>query len=342
MPGSLRKMPVWLPIVILLVAMASIQGGASLAKSLFPLVGAPGVTALRLALGTLILIAFFKPWRLRFAKEQRLPLLFYGVSLGGMNYLFYLSIQTVPLGIAVALEFTGPLAVALFSSRRPVDFVWVVLAVLGLWFLLPLGQDVSHVDLTGCALALGAGACWAIYILSGQRAGAEHGPATVAIGSLIAALIFVPIGTLQAGEALWHWSVIPLGLAGQRAGAEHGPATVAIGSLIAALIFVPIGTLQAGEALWHWSVIPLGLAVAILSTALPYSLEMIALTRLPTRTFGTLMSMEPALAAVSGMIFLGETLTPIQLLALGAIIAASMGSTLTVRKESKIKELDIN
>lgn len=246
MPGSLRKMPVWLPIVILLVAMASIQGGASLAKSLFPLVGAPGVTALRLALGTLILIAFFKPWRLRFAKEQRLPLLFYGVSLGGMNYLFYLSIQTVPLGIAVALEFTGPLAVALFSSRRPVDFVWVVLAVLGLWFLLPLGQDVSHVDLTGCALALGAGACWAIYILSGQRAGAEHGPATVAIGSLIAALIFVPIGALQAGEALWHWSVIPLGL-----------------------------------------------AVAILSTALPYSLEMIALTRLPTRTFGTLMSMEP-------------------------------------------------
>ncbi len=140
MPGSLRKMPVWLPIVILLVAMASIQGGASLAKSLFPLVGAPGVTALRLALGTLILIAFFKPWRLRFAKEQRLPLLFYGVSLGGMNYLFYLSIQTVPLGIAVALEFTGPLAVALFSSRRPVDFVWVVLAVLGLWFLLPLGK----------------------------------------------------------------------------------------------------------------------------------------------------------------------------------------------------------
>ncbi|SUX86524.1 threonine and homoserine efflux system [Citrobacter koseri] len=113
MPGSSRK-PVWLPILVLLIAMSSIQSGASLAKSLFPLVGAPGVTALRLALGTLILIAFFKPWRLRFAREQRLPLLFYGLSLGGMNYLFYLSIQTVPLGIAVALEFTGPLAVALF------------------------------------------------------------------------------------------------------------------------------------------------------------------------------------------------------------------------------------
>ena len=170
-----------------------------------------------------------------------------------------------------------------------------MLAVLGLWFLLPLGQDVSHVDLFGAAMALGAGACWAIYILSGQRAGAEHGAATVAVGSLIAALVFVPLGVAQAGEALWHWSVIPLGL-----------------------------------------------AVAVLSTALPYSLEMIALTRLPTRTFGTLMSMEPALAAVAGILFLGETLTPVQLLALGAIIAASMGSTLTIRRESKIKEVDVN
>ncbi|SCC01828.1 inner membrane transporter RhtA [Kosakonia oryzendophytica] len=294
MPGLSRTMPVWLPVIVLLIAMISIQGGASLAKSLFPLVGAPGVTALRLALGTCILAIIFKPWRLRFTPEQRLPLLFYGLSLGGMNYMFYLSIQTVPLGVAVALEFTGPLAVALFSSRRAVDFIWVVLAVLGLWYLLPLGENVSHVDLTGAALALGAGACWAVYILSGQRAGEEHGPATVALGSLIAALIFVPLGAFQSGELLWHWSVLPLGI-----------------------------------------------AVAILSTALPYSLEMIALTRLPTRTFGTLMSMEPALAAMSGMIFLGETLTAQQVLALMAIVIASMGSTLTLRREGKIKEVDI-
>lgn len=211
-----------------------------------------------------------------------------------MNYLFYLAIQRIPLGIAVALEFTGPLAVALFASRRAVDFVWVILAVLGLWFLLPLGKDVAHVDLTGTLLALGAGACWAIYILSGQRAGAEHGPATVSMGSLIAAIIFVPLGALQAGDALWHWSILPLGL-----------------------------------------------AIAVLSTALPYSLEMIALTRLPTRTFGTLMSMEPALAAISGIIFLGETLTFNQTLALGAIIAASMGSTLTQRREPEIKRVKI-
>ncbi|WNP33261.1 threonine/homoserine exporter RhtA [Enterobacter kobei] len=295
MPGLSRKAPVWMPVLVILIAMLSIQSGASLAKSLFPLIGAPGVTALRLALGTLILIVIFKPWRLRFTRQQRKPLLLYGLSLGAMNYLFYLSIQTVPLGIAVALEFTGPLAVALFASRRPVDFIWVALAVLGLWFLLPLGQDVSHVDLTGAALALGAGACWAIYILSGQRAGEEHGPATVAIGSLIAAVVFVPIGVLQTGDALWHWSVLPLGL-----------------------------------------------GVAILSTALPYSLEMVALTRLPTRTFGTLMSMEPGLAALSGMVFLGETLTLTQWLALLAIITASMGSTLTMRREAKVEKVDIS
>lgn len=294
MPGLSRKAPVWLPIVVILIAMLSIQSGASLAKSLFPIIGAPGVTALRIALGTLILVIIFKPWRLRFKKEQRLPLLFYGLSLGAMNYLFYLSIQTVPLGVAVALEFTGPLAVALFASRRPVDFVWVVLAVLGLWFLLPLGQNISHVDLTGAALALGAGACWAVYILTGQRAGEEHGPATVALGSLIAAIIFVPLGMVQATESIWQWSVLPIGI-----------------------------------------------AVAVLSTALPYSLEMIALTRLPTRIFGTLMSMEPALAAMSGMVFLGESLTLVQVLALCSIIAASMGSTLTMRSEPKIQEVDI-
>ncbi|HCM9440907.1 TPA: threonine/homoserine exporter RhtA [Enterobacter cloacae subsp. cloacae] len=294
MPGISRTSSVWMPVAVILIAMLSIQSGASLAKSLFPLVGAPGVTALRIALGTLILVVIFKPWRLRVKKEQRLPLLFYGLALGAMNYMFYLSIQTIPLGIAVALEFTGPLAVALFSSRRPVDFIWVVLAVLGLWFLLPLGQSVSEIDLTGAALALGAGACWAVYILTGQRAGEEHGPATVALGSLIAAIIFVPLGMAQATDSIWQWSVMPVGF-----------------------------------------------AVAILSTALPYSLEMIALTRLPTRIFGTLMSMEPALAAISGMVFLGETPTFTQTLALCSIIAASMGSTLTMRPEPKVEKVDI-
>ena len=295
MPGSSRKVPAWLPILVILIAMISIQSGASLAKSLFPLVGAPGVTALRLALGTFILVVIFKPWRLRFAPEQRLPLLFYGLSRGAMNYLFYLSIQRIPLGVAVALEFTGPLAVALFGSRRPLDFVWVALAVLGLWFLLPLGQSVAQIDPIGALLALGAGACWAVYILTGQRAGEEHGPATVAMGSLLAAVVFVPMGMIQASDTLFQWGLL----------------------------------------------LP-GLGIAILSTALPYSLEMVALTRMPSKTFGTLMSMEPALAALSGMVFLGETLTATQTLALGAIILASMGSTLTMRRETKIQKVDIS
>lgn len=295
MPRSSRRIPAWLPILVILIAMISIQSGASLAKSLFPLVGAPGVTALRLALGTLILVVIFKPWRLRFAPEQRLPLLLYGLSLGAMNYLFYLSIQRIPLGVAVALEFTGPLAVALFGSRRPLDFVWVALAVLGLWFLLPLGQSVAQTDPVGALLALGAGACWALYILTGQRAGEAHGPATVAMGSLIAAVVFVPMGMIQASATLFQWGLL----------------------------------------------LP-GLGIAILSTALPYSLEMVALTRMPSKTFGTLMSMEPALAALSGMVFLGEALTLPQTLALGAIILASMGSTLTMRRETKIQKVDIS
>jgi len=295
MPGSSRKVPAWLPILVILIAMISIQSGASLAKSLFPLVGAPGVTALRLALGTFILVVIFKHWRLRVTPEQRLPLLFYGLSLGAMNYLFYLSIQRIPLGVAVALEFTGPLAVALFGSRRPLDFLWVALAVLGLWFLLPLGQSVAQIDPVGALLALGAGACWAVYILTGQRAGEEHGPATVAMGSLIAAVVFVPMGMIQASNTLFQWELL----------------------------------------------LP-GLGIAILSTALPYSLEMVALTRMPSKTFGTLMSMEPALAALSGMVFLGETLTATQTLALGAIILASMGSTLTMRRETKIQKVDIS
>lgn len=132
-----------LPICLLIIAMVSIQSGASLAKSLFPLVGAEGITTLRLSIGTLILFIIFRPWRMRFAAGSRLPLFIYGLALGAMNYLFYLSLRTLPLGIAVALEFTGPLAVAMFSSRRAIDFLWVALAIAGLWFLLPLGHDMA-------------------------------------------------------------------------------------------------------------------------------------------------------------------------------------------------------
>ncbi|QHM70395.1 threonine/homoserine exporter RhtA [Mixta intestinalis] len=282
--SSLTSSQAILPLIVLLIAMISIQGGAALAKSLFPSAGAPGITALRLGLGTIILCIIFKPWRLRFDARQRKALVLYGLALGGMNYLFYLSISTVPLGVAVALEFTGPLALALFGSRRPRDFIWVLIAVLGLWWLLPLGQSINHVDPKGAALAVGAGVCWALYILAGQRAGAEHGPATVAAGSIIASIIFVPLGLTFASEGIWQFSLLPMAL-----------------------------------------------AVAVLSTALPYSLEMMALTRLPAPTFGTLTSMEPAMGALSGMIFLGESLTLVQWLGLLAIVIASAGATVTSR-----------
>ncbi|MGC0947774.1 threonine/homoserine exporter RhtA [Pantoea agglomerans] len=295
-PASKNLAPIVMPIAVLLIAMLSLQGGASLAKSLFPAVGATGITALRLGFGTLILCIIFKPWRLSFSREQRLPLLMYGLALGTMNFTFYLAIRTVPLGVAVGLEFTGPLALALFGSRRPLDFVWVLLAVIGLWFLLPFGTGMTAIDPLGAALAVSAGACWAIYILAGQRAGAEHGPATVAIGSLIASVIFVPLGLTFAESGIWTWAVMPIAL-----------------------------------------------LVALLSSAIPYSLEMIALTRLPARIFGTLMSLEPAMAAFSGMLFLGETLTGLQWLALLAIIIASAGSTLTMRpKKSQLNSVELS
>ncbi len=275
------------PIGLLLVAMISIQSGASLAKSLFPLVGAEGTTALRLVLGATILSLVMQPWRTRLNLAAYRSLLVYGLALGGMNLLFYMSLQSIPLGIAVALEFTGPLGLALLSSRRLLDFVWVALAVFGLWLLLPSGLAQTQLDPLGMALALAAGLCWALYIVFGQKAGAAHGRQTVALGTWVAALLVLPIG-------LW----------------------------------------QAGGSLFSVDLLPIALGVAVLSSALPYSLEMVALTRLPARTFSILMSLEPAIAALSGLLFLSEKLSWNQWLAIGAIILASAGAAATIRPKS--------
>lgn len=275
------------PIGLLLIAMASIQTGASLAKSLFPIVGAQGTTSLRLVFASVILVLVLRPWRSRFTARSLLTIFIYGIALGGMNFLFYMSLRSVPLGIAVALEFTGPLAVALYSSRKAIDFVWIALAAIGLLLLVPMGQTSANLDLTGVAYALGAGACWAAYILFGQKAGADNGIQTAALGVLIAAIFIAPIGMVHAGSALLDVALIP----------------TAIG-------------------------------VAILSTALPYSLEMVALTRMPARTFGTLASIEPAFGALSGLLFLHEDLTFVQWLAIAAIILASAGATLTSQDET--------
>lgn len=275
---------IFLPIALLLVAMASIQGGAALAKQLFPQVGAEGTTALRLSLAAIILMVVMRPWRTRPNWGAWKSLLGYGAALGSMNLLFYMSLQTIPLGIAVALEFTGPLALALLSSRRWLDVLWVALAAFGLWLLLPQLDSNAPLDPLGMGLALGAGLSWALYIVFGQKAGAAHGASTVAFGTVIAALLVVPVGLIEAGSTLFHWSILPVAL-----------------------------------------------GVAILSSALPYNLEMVALTRLPARTFSTLMSIEPAIAALSGLLFLHERLSPAQWIAIGAIILASLGAAATVK-----------
>ena len=277
-----------LPVGLLLIAMASIQSGASLAKSMFPVVGAEGTTTLRLVFASVIMVLLLRPWKARLTASSLRTVIVYGVALGGMNLLFYMSLQTVPLGIAVALEFTGPLAVAIYASRKAIDFMWIGLAIVGLLLLIPTDAASASIDLVGAGYALAAGVCWALYILFGQKAGADNGVQTAALGVMIATLFVTPFGIAHAGAALLTPSLIPIAL-----------------------------------------------GVAILSTALPYTLEMVALTRMPTRTFGTLMSIEPAVGALSGLLFLHEYLSLAQWMAITCIILASVGATMTMRSESK-------
>ena len=271
-----------LPVALLVVAMASIQAGAAIAKGMFAVVGPIGAVTLRVLFAALLLGIVLRPWRVRRSAAAWRTVLVYGLALGGMNCLFYAALRTVPLGVATALEFTGPLAVAMLASRRLVDFLWIALAVVGLLLLLPLGGASAALDPAGVAYALAAGACWALYILFGRRAGAEHGLQTTAVGMAVAAVVVLPFGVASAGAALLTPSILPYAV-----------------------------------------------VVAVLSSALPYSLEMFALPRLPARTFGTLMSVEPAFGALSGLVILDERLAGQQWLALAAIVAASIGTTLT-------------
>ncbi|MBS0418879.1 MAG: threonine/homoserine exporter RhtA [Proteobacteria bacterium] len=276
-----------LPIALVLTAMASVQMGASIAKTMFPRVGPVGMVAVRVALGTIVLCLILRPWRARVNASNWRALVVYGITLGVMNLFYYLSLSRIPLGIAVAIEFTGPLAVAVLSSRRIVDFCWIVLAAGGLLLLLPIANLGVGIDPVGGLLALAAGACWAVYIIFGQKAGTDHGTQSVALGSLISSLFIVPAGLFDRGMVLFSPSVL-----------------------------VP------------------GLAVGILSTALPYSLEMYALTRMPARTFGILMSIEPAFGALVGAVYLHEWLTTVQWIAIVLIIAASVGATASARQST--------
>ncbi len=270
------------PILVLVLAMASFQLGASFAIRLFSTVGPAGAAALRILASSLILGVVRRPWRGLGQGRPLRGLIVYGLALGTMNTLFYMALRTLPLGIAVAIEFIGPLGVAMAASRRVSDLIWVGLAVAGLALLLPLGLSQAHVDGRGALLALGAGACWAVYILAGRRAGEAFGADAAGLGVMVAALVFVPTQLVIEGPRL----------------------------------FVP-------------QVLPLALLVGLLSSALPYSLEMYALTRLPTRVFGALMSLEPAVGALAGALLIGQHLSLAQWAGIVAVMSASAGAAAT-------------
>ncbi len=274
------------PIPALLVAVVSIQGGAALAKQIFPALGPAGATGLRVSRAALLLLAFFRPPLARLGRAQWAALVPYGIALGGLNLTFYLALARIPLGLAVTLEFVGPLGVAVLGSRRAADFVWVLLAAIGIVLLAPWEGGADSLDRVGMLLALLAGACWAAYILVG--------------GALSRRL-------------------------------PHSGQATSIGMAIAALAVLPFTLTDLTAARITPEVLGIGLAVAVLSSALPYTLEMIALRALPSRTFGILMSVEPAAAALIGLVVLGERLSALQWLAVLCVCAASAGATLTAK-----------
>ena len=293
--------PFFIPILMVLMAMLSIQFGASLAKQLFPIIGAGTMTGLRLFFAALILLAIWRPWRHKFNLSGQLNIktskfiLLYGSSLGLMNLFFYLALEKIPLGIAVALEFTGPLAVAIWQSRRFVDFLWALLATVGIYLIMPMGTTTESINTMGVVWALLAGGCWASYIVFGQVAGQnENLGAVTSLGMLVAALVVMPYAFMTT-------------------------------------------SFQHLQIQTQIQILPMALLIAILSSAIPYSLEMIALKQMPTKTFGILMSLEPAIATAMGFLNLKENLTLTQGLALVCIVSASMGSTLTAVKSSKVK-----
>lgn len=284
--------PRLLPYAALFGAIVTLCVGTSFAKSLFPLIGAQGVSAYRVGFAAVILLLVWRPWRHPITRADLGRLAIYGAVMGLLNLCFYMALRTIPLGLAIAIEFVGPLVLAVASSRKVIHFVWIGLAVLGLGLLLPINPGAARLDPVGVGFACAAAVMWALYIVLGKRTGHLHAGRTVALGMTAAALIVAPVGIVSAGAAL-------------------------LDPKIAAL----------------------GLVVAVLSSAIPYSLEMIALREIPKRSFGVLLSAEPAVGALAALVILHERLAATQWLAIAAIVAASVGTILTTPAEAAAEEI---
>ncbi len=266
---------------LVLGAIVSVQIGAAVATELFDEVGATGTVLLRLAFAAIVLVAVWRPTVRGLGGPAAREVILFGISLAAMNTSFYLALDRIPLGIAVTLEFVGPLGVALAGSRTRLDLVWAALAACGIALLSPVpGTDL---DALGCLLALVAGAFWAAYIILSAR-----------IGRLF-----------------------------------EGGSGLALAMVVAAALLIPAGIAEGGADLLGPEVLAAGLGVAILSSAIPYSLELEALRRLPQGTFGVLMSLEPAVAASVGFILLDQGLASRELIAIALVVVASAGALRT-------------
>jgi inner membrane transporter RhtA len=269
------------PPALVLAGIVSVQIGASLAKQLFPMVGAVGVVSMRLVFSAAILLIAWRP-SLRMTGQAWLSVVLFGVVLGVMNVCFYSAVDRIPLGVAVTIEFLGPLTVALAGSRRWRDGLWALLAAGGVVLLTDGG---GHVALAGVLFALGAASMWACYILLSARIGEQ----------------------------------------------TTGGGGLAIASAIGGLLVAPFGVATAGAALVRPVVLAAGFGVALLSSVVPYSVELEALRRIPPRVFGVLMSLEPAVGALCGLVVLSQGLHPLQWIAVCLVVGASVGATRTDR-----------
>ena len=267
---------------LVLGGILSVQFGAGIAKDLFDEVTPTAMVWLRLVTSAVVLGLVARPALRGRTRDDWLVALGFGVSLGVMNWAIYQSFARIPLGLAVTIEFVGPLTLAILGSRRARDLVWAGLAGVGVALL---GFEPGDLDLVGVAFALVAGGAWAAYILLSAQTGRR-------------------------------WP----GLDG-----------LAVASVIATLLLAPFAVASGGAGLADPRVLALGAAVGLLSSVIPYSLEITALRTIRPALFSILMSLEPAAAALAGALVLHEFLSPLQLLAMACVVAASVGATRSQR-----------